>query len=166
MFDAVEPVEQFFGVSDDHLYSPDFSDVCRWVERARHFRSLDNIVGIVGRFPTIDDRQQKVRSHLLYILARSIVVDNPRQDIGNLCEDLDLHANDRLRLMVQGLVSARRENDTQRVSELLDAIRPSADSLDYECKRICASFSLDAGRDDLAILYSPQFGSMYNFQIL
>ena len=154
LFDAIEPVEHFFGVDNHHLYSPDFSDVCRWVERAFHFRSLDNIIGMVSRFPTVDDRHQRVRPYLLYLLGRGIVIDDPRRDIRNLCRILDLHEEDELKLLVQGLVCAGETKNLPRVRELLDRIRPNARELDDECSQICARYSLDVGRDDLARLFS------------
>ena len=153
LFDAIEPVEHFFAVDDHHLYSPDFSVVCRWVERAFHFRSLENIIGLVGRFPTVDDRHQRVRPYLLYLLGRGIVIDDPRRDIHDLSKVLGLHMEDELKLLVQAVVCAGKGKDTRRLSELLDRILPNARALDDECAQLCARYSLDIGRGDFAELF-------------
>jgi len=165
LFDAIEPVEYFFGHNREKIHPHDLDQLYEWIERAHRFRATSNILEIVKRlsFDTQFDRDPT--DDLKFCLARGILYDNPMRDIEDLCKELVLPNKWKRYLIAHVLNRHNCLGNSEYIKPLLDELISYKDELETSILLLCARISFKYGEHELtsSFIKRVQIGASQKF---
>lgn len=150
IFEAIEPVEHFFGHDHQTIHNPKLEGLYDWIERAHRFRTIENILEIVQALPFDDHFQNDPMDDLKFVLARGILCDDPTTDAHELCTEIGLNDQAKTTLLVQAAHYLNDSGDNQRTQTLLARLHEIAGELSIPSCRVCARLAFEQGDHDLA----------------
>lgn len=150
LFEAIEPAEYFFGRDNQTIHNPELEQFYDWIERAHRFRTVGNILEIVGGLPFDDLYQHNPADNLKFVLARGVLHDDPTTDVDGLCTEIGLNDQAKTTLLVQAVYYLNDSGDNQRIQSLLARLHEQVGELSIPSCRVCARIAFEQGNHDLA----------------
>ena len=150
LFEVIEPAEYFFGRYNQAMHNPEPEQFYNWIEQAHRFRPMEEILKIVQGLPFKDHFQHDPTDNLKFILARSILRDDPTTDVEDLCTEIGLNDQAKTKLLVQAAYYLQVSGDSNRVQMLLARLDEQISGLSISSCRVCARLAFKEGDHDLA----------------
>ena len=153
LFQIIEPAEYFFRHDSQPIYRPELNHLYDWIECAHRFRTIEEILDIVERLPFDDQFQHDPIDNLKFVLARSILSDDPTVDINGLCIGIGLNDHSRTALLIHSAYCLKESKENGRVKSLLARLHEKVSDLSVSSCRLCAQLAFEQGDHDLARVF-------------
>lgn len=150
LFEAIEPVEYFFGRANQKIHNHELRTFYGWIECAHRFRTIANILEIIKALPFEDPSRHDPTDDLKFVLARGVLHDDPTADVDELCTTIGLSDQAKTMLLVQVAIYLNDSADKLRIQTLLRRLRDQAGVLSIQSSRVCACIAFEKGDHDLA----------------
>ena len=150
LFEVIEPAEYFFGRDNQTMHNPEPEQFYDWIEYAHRFRAIEDILEIVQGLPFDDHFQHDPTDNLKFVLARSILRDDPTTDVEELCTEIGLDDQAKTTLLVHAAYYLKASGDNDRIQALLARLHEQVSELSISSCRVCARLAFEKGDHDLA----------------
>ncbi|MDB4223955.1 ATP-binding protein [Granulosicoccus sp.] len=153
LFEAIEPAEYFFGQDHQKIHPVEIRQFYDWIKHAHRFRTVENILEIVQGLSFGDLSQYDPIDNLKFVLARSILQDEPTRDVDTLCTEFGLNEQAKTALLVQAANDLHASGDGNQVQSLLTRLQEQIGELSIPNCRVCSRLAFEQGDHDLAKIF-------------